>query len=406
MDIIKTIEEKMSTLDAQIERCVSEATEQKMQSVDGTIDSLKMNEIRHLTEKANALQQQMDAFETNAKRLSGGNNRQNWVGSIVSQISDVKGFAEQVRTHKGMTFNVPVFDTKVLTGETDYVDSTTSANVVPPAYQPGIVFNPDRAQHVREFLPTGTTTSDTIRYIEEKNYVDGAGFRNTGSVMGETTFDLESKDAQVRNISTYLRLTDEMLADVPGLTSYLSARLPKKIRVKEDNALLYGVDSPFTFTGITEVASAYTDALADSNVNRFDVLIQAIAQVRDGEYSATAIMVHPDDYYNLLLTKDGQGAYVMPDSFRFGGTAPRVAGVPLIANTAITTGDFLVGDFSLGAQLFDRQQSSIRFFEQDQDNAIRGVVTVVANERIALPIYRPTAFVYGDFASALANGSA
>ena len=80
--------------------------------------------------------------------------------------------------------------------------------------------------------------------------------------------------------------------------------------------------------------------------------------------------------------------------------------MPLVANTAVSTGDFLVGDFALGAQLFDRQQSSIRFFEQDQDNAIRGVITVVANERIALPIYRPTAFVYGDFTSALANGSA
>jgi HK97 family phage major capsid protein len=98
--------------------------------------------------------------------------------------------------------------------------------------------------------------------------------------------------------------------------------------------------------------------------------------------------------------------YLMPDQFRFGAEQPRIAGVPLIANTAVTTGDFLVGDFSMGAQLFDRQQSSIRFFEQDQDNAIRNVVTVVASERLALAIYRPTAFVYGDFASALANGSA
>jgi len=91
----------------------------------------------------------------------------------------------------------------------------------------------------------------------------------------------------------------------------------------------------------------------------------------------------------------------MPEQFRFGAEQPRIAGVPLIANTAVTTGDFLVGDFQMGAQLFDRQQSSIRFFEQDQDNAI-----VVASERLALAIYRPTAFVYGDFASALANGSA
>jgi HK97 family phage major capsid protein len=196
-----------------------------------------------------------------------------------------------------------------------------------------------------------------------------------------------------------------MLDDVAGLSAYLGARLPSKIRVKEDNVLLYGSNSP-ALTGITEAASSYTDALADSNVNRFDVLTSAIAQVRDGEYMANAIMVHPDDFYNLLLIKDTNGLYLMPDAFRFGAQAPRIAGVPLIANTAITTGDFLVGDFAMGAQLFDRQQSSIRFYEQDQDNAIKGVITVVASERIALPIYRPSAFIYGTFAAALANGSA
>jgi HK97 family phage major capsid protein len=198
-----------------------------------------------------------------------------------------------------------------------------------------------------------------------------------------------------------------MLSDIAGLQSYLSVRLPKKIALKEDATLLYGEGSNLpSFVGLTEDATAYSDALADSNVNRFDVLTQAVAQVRDDEYMANAIMVHPDDYFNLLLIKDADGMYLMPDQFRFGAEQPRIAGVPLIANTAVTTGDFLVGDFSMGAQLFDRQQSSIRFFEQDQDNAIRNVVTVVASERLALAIYRPTAFVYGDFASALANGSA
>jgi len=404
--MMNNIETKLNELGEQIDAKIDHALEAQKSNLNGQLDSLKSTELKALTDNYNSLQAQVDKIETATKRNAGETVSKNWMQNLVSQIKGIEGFAETVRSHKGATFSVPAFSTKVLTGELDYTDSTTASNVVAPDYQPGIVFDPDRPAHVRDFLPTGVTTSDTIRYIQESNYSDGAGFRNTGSTMGETTFDLEAKDAQVRNISTYVRLTNEMLDDVPGLTSYLSARLPKKIRVKEDDALLYGVDTPFTFTGITESASAYSDALADSNVNRYDVLISAVAQVRDGEYMANAIMVHPDDYYNLLLIKDAYGAYQMPDQFRFGSEVPRIAGVPLVANTAVSTGDFLVGDFALGAQLFDRQQSSIRFFEQDQDNAIRGVITVVANERIALPIYRPTAFVYGDFTSALANGSA
>lgn len=406
MEIKELLNEKLEGLGNQIDSKIEEALEAQKANLNNELDNLKANELSHLTSSYNKLQEQVDSIETATKRNSGENVAKNWVGSMIEQIKGSEDFASQVRSNKGAQFNVPMFKTgTVLTGAADYVDSTTSNNVVAPDYQPGIVFNPDRAEHVRQFLPQGTTTSDLIRYIEEANLSDGTAVKTEGSDAGNTTFDLEVKEAPVRTIAAFVRVSNEMLDDVAGLSAYLGSRLPSKIRVKEDNVLLYGNNSP-ALTGITESASSYVDALGDSNVNRFDVLTSAIAQVRDGEYMANAIMVHPDDFYNLLLTKDSQGLYLMPDAFRFGAQAPRIAGVPLIANTAVTTGDFLVGDFAMGAQLFDRQQSSIRFYEQDQDNAIKGVITVVASERIALPIYRPTAFVYGTFASALASGSA
>ena len=406
MEIKELLNEKLEGLGNQIDSKIEEALEAQKANLNNELDNLKANELSHLTSSYNKLQEQVDSIETSTKRNSGENVAKNWVGSMIEQIKGSEDFASQVRSNKGAQFNVPMFKTgTVLTGTSDYVDSTTSNNVVAPDYQPGIVFNPDRAEHVRQFLPQGTTTSDLIRYIEEANLSDGTAVKAEGSDAGNTTFDLEVKEAPVRTIAAFVRVSNEMLDDVAGLSAYLGSRLPSKIRVKEDNVLLYGSDSP-ALTGITEAASSYVDALADSNVNRFDVLTSAIAQVRDGEYMANAIMVHPDDFYNLLLIKDTNGLYLMPDAFRFGAQAPRIAGVPLIANTAVTTGDFLVGDFAMGAQLFDRQQSSIRFYEQDQDNAIKGVITVVASERIAMPIYRPSAFVYGTFAAALASGSA
>ena len=406
MEIKELLNEKLQGLGNQIDSKIEEALEAQKANLNNQLDNLKANELSHLTASYNKLQEQVDSIETSAKRNSGERVAKNWVGSMIEQIKGSEDFASQVRSNKGAQFDVPMFKAgTVLTGAADYVDSTTSNNVVAPDYQPGIVFNPDRAEHVRQFLPQGTTTSDLIRYIEEVSLSDGTAVKTEGSDAGNTTFDLEVKEAPVRTIAAFVRVSNEMLDDVAGLSAYLGSRLPSKIRVKEDNVLLYGNNSP-ALTGITEAASSYVDALGDSNVNRFDVLTSAIAQVRDGEYMANAIMVHPDDFYNLLLTKDSQGLYLMPDAFRFGAQAPRIAGVPLIANTAVTTGDFLVGDFAMGAQLFDRQQSSIRFYEQDQDNAIKGVITVVASERIALPIYRPTAFIYGTFAAALANGSA
>jgi len=61
----------------------------------------------------------------------------------------------------------------------------------------------------------------------------------------------------------------------------------------------------------------------------------------------------------------------------------------------ITADSFLLGDFTK-AQIFQRMAPQLRFFEQDQDNVIKNLVTVRIEERIALAILKASAFVKGD----------
>jgi HK97 family phage major capsid protein len=81
-------------------------------------------------------------------------------------------------------------------------------------------------------------------------------------------------------------------------------------------------------------------------------------------------------------------------------------GIPVVVTTAITAGQFLVGDFKLGAQVFDRKQASLEISYENEDNFIKGMVTVRVSERLTLCVYRAKAFIYGNFATALAQGSA
>jgi len=153
------------------------------------------------------------------------------------------------------------------------------------------------------------------------------------------------------------------------------------------------------------VAQSFAAITGLSLVSRFDALVNSISQVRtdNGEYQASAIMLNPEDYYIMLVEKDNENRYYFPDAVRFGGQPPRVAGVPVITNTAVTADDFIVGDFNLGATMALREGVSLQFFEQDQDNVIKNLVTVRVEERLALPIHNPNAFVYGDFTTALAS---
>jgi HK97 family phage major capsid protein len=407
MELKEVLEQKLNALGDQIDSKINAATEAQKTNLKGELDNLKQNEIAKLTADYAELQKQLNAIDVKTNRIKGGDITlaKNFDNALIEAIKSDAGFkAFQARQSKSFSMNLTGHSMFTKAGDMVTGNSFTG-EVTAPTRVPGIINDPDRAQHVRDFIAQATTDSDRVYYVRESAFEDNTATRGEASTKPQSDFELTQEEAPVRKIATYVRMSTEMLNDTPGLVSYLTTRLPKKLRLEEDDQILYGNGTAPNLEGITAVASAYVDTLADADVNRFDVLVKAISQARADEYVANAIMLNPADWYSMLLTKDGEGAYVFPESARFGGVAPRIAGVPIIANTAIASGDFLVGDFASGVQLFDRLQANVRFFEQDQDNAIKNMITVVAEERLALAIYRPTAFIYGGFAAALAQGS-
>ena len=283
--------------------------------------------------------------------------------------------------------------------------STATQDTSAPQYLPtGIIYDPDRMIHVRDFIPGGATTVNRLVIPVENTITDGTAVTAEGVQKGVSAFTLDNKTFPVMKIASVLKISEEMLDDVDGLVTYIVNRFTQKLRVKEDNTLLYSVASSDAFDGLTVAAQAYVDVLADAAVTEWDVLMAAITQAKVDEYNPTYVMIHPTTGLKLKTAKGSDKHYL--------GRAPwdkvpmTVDGVQIIETTAIGVGEFLVGDFAKGAQVFDRKSVSVNFFDQDEDNAQKNLITVVTEERLALVIYRANAFVYGDFTSALANGSA
>ena len=82
------------------------------------------------------------------------------------------------------------------------------------------------------------------------------------------------------------------------------------------------------------------------------------------------------------------------------GGEPRVWRLPVIETPAMPEGMCVVGAFGTGAQLYDREGPSIRISEQHSDFFIRNAIVVLAEQRLALAIKRPEAFVKVTFNSA------
>jgi HK97 family phage major capsid protein len=202
------------------------------------------------------------------------------------------------------------------------------------------------------------------------------------------------KDAAAQYIAGYVRISRQMLDDIPAMTSFLQSRLLEKYLIAEDAQILSGDGTAPNLQGILGVATAATGA-ATVDVEQ---LVQAIAQLESSNYSATGIMVNPTDWAAIMNTKNTNAAYSLPAStvVTTDGNVS-IAGIPLYKSTAIAVDKFLVGDWAMGAQIMQNQGISVQFSEMDGDNFTKNLITVRVEARIALPIYYAGAFVYGDF---------
>ena len=297
--------------------------------------------------------------------------------------------------------------------------TNTSSNGVAPVILPDRRRNPvspvDRIMNLREIMNIGTTTSDSIDYVKEANYEDGVAMTAELTAKGQSDFDLVEDSVKVETLATYFTVSNRMLADIAYLTSYITARATKKLYNKEDQQILFGTGTTPQLKGITVGATAFSAgnfANTISEANEYDVLRIAISNLTVGYYSATAVIMNPEDTAKMDLTKATDGQYIKP---RFsegqGGliTATRayngqmfIMGLPVIESTAMTAGKYLVGDFANGVELVYREGINVRFSDSHSDNFTKNKTTIRIEERLALPIYRDEAFVYGTFETDIA----
>jgi HK97 family phage major capsid protein len=104
--------------------------------------------------------------------------------------------------------------------------------------------------------------------------------------------------------------------------------------------------------------------------------------------------MHPTDWARVELTKDGDQRYLIGNPQ--GTAAPTLWGLPVVATPAMTIDKFMTGAFRMAAQLFDRWDARVEVGYVN-DDFTKNLVTILAEERLALAVYRPEALIYGDF---------
>ena len=263
---------------------------------------------------------------------------------------------------------------------------------------PGIVSPALRRLTIRDLLTPGRTNSSSIQYVKESGFTNSAATvtETAGTAKAQSEIKFEVVNGAVTTIAHWVLATRQILDDVPQLQSYIDGRLRYGLAYVEDNQLLNGGGTGTDLNGIYTQATASTANLAIvSAPTKLDVIRAAMLQAALANIPPTGIVLNPTDWFGIETTKDTAGAYIIGNPQD--GTNPRLWGLPVVETPAMTVDKFLVGAFRDGAQIFDRMDATVEISTEDSDNFRKNLVTILAEERLALAVYNTLAFVKGDF---------
>lgn len=266
-------------------------------------------------------------------------------------------------------------------------------------YEPGRT--PYEVRHMRDIFRVVPQAAGTDVYVtRDSGGTGGPTAVTVGSTKPQSDRSWVKTVVPITKIAHYYKVPEEYLADITWLQDEITGVGVEELLAKEDNLILTASSSSTQFAGLNQTfnSTAFSAAAAGmSNVilktTNYDVLVAAWTHLRNLKVNGTVVLMHPSDYGKLILSKDttGQPLLGIPNA-----TVPNLYGMPINVHTAITAGKYFVGDATKG-KIGQRVGLSVRFFDQNQDDAITNMVTVVIEERITFSIDRSDRFIYGDF---------
>lgn len=277
----------------------------------------------------------------------------------------------------------------------------SAGDLVQATRLPGIVGAPERKLTIRDLLMQGRMDGNSLEFVQETGFTNSAAPVAEGALkpQSDIKFDLKSTTAKV--IAHYMKASRQILDDASQLQSYIDGRLRYGLAFKEEQQILNGDGTGQNLLGIVPQATAYVRpaGVTTTAESKLDTLRFAMLQAILAEYPASGHVLNPIDWAAIETLKDTSGQYIIGNPQ--GGLNPTLWGLPVAETQAIASGKFLTGAFSMGAQIFDRWASRVEVATENEDDFVKNLVTILAEERLALAVYRPEAFIYGNIVPAV-----
>lgn len=311
------------------------------------------------------------------------------VGQIVVGSETLKAFAASAEG--GKRVSIPV-NAALLS--TDVADG-----VVEPQRLPGIDTAPKQRLFIRDLIAPGRTTSPAIFWVQQTGFTNAAAVVAEGTTKPYSDIEFATKITPVTTIAHMFKASKQILDDFAQLQSTVDAEMRYGLKYVEEQEILFGDGTGVHLHGIVPQATAFDPAFSVAQQNGIDDLRLAMLQAQLARFPASGHVLHFIDWAKIELTKDTLGRYILANPSAL--TGPTLWGLPVVATEAAQfRGKFLTGAFNAAAQLFDREDANVVISTENADDFEKNLISIRCEERLALAVKRPEAFIYGNFTGA------
>lgn len=257
-----------------------------------------------------------------------------------------------------------------------------------PAYETLV-----RRIRLLDLITVGSTTSDTVVYAKQTVRTPAAAETAYGTAYGEAQFDFTQETASVKDIGHFTTAYRSQIADAGQFDTIVRRQLQEDVLLRLESQVYAGNGVGENIKGINgfSIGAVTRDT---TNETRIDAIHRGITTVRNAFREPNAVVVHPNDYQDIVFEKDLDGRHMLSNPGTFSpafAPAMTVWGLPLVVTPVATEGTGLLGYWPDGI-LWVRSGVSLAVSDSHSDYFTKRQVAILAEMRGAFSVPRPDSF--------------
>lgn len=391
-DAVNEISKSLDSLEESIKNVQEEQKNGKvsLKAFEDKVEELGNKQL----ELAKSLADVTQALDKNTKALT-SNDEVKSLGQKVASHDVVKNYQHG-------TSAVFTISTKADTINKSPAANSITRNTITPAYQAGMVTMPDQPLQVEQLFPHIPVSVDAIEYTKEGAVTDGSKIVAEVEKLGETTVTNPTlHTTSCVNIGAYTVVTHQLLTNESALAAFIETKMQYKLKLNIENQLINGDGTSTQLGGLlhegnfTDKTTAVQGKLPKSGATLLDFALLLKTEFEKQYIVPERLLLNPDDWTQLALLKDANGHYIL------GGpqllATKNLWGLPVMTTPFVAAGKYILGNFTLGATIYDREALDFRISDSDGENFKSMLYTFRVNRRLGFAVENPLAIFAGDW---------